>query len=169
MGEERCVSHRDASALVVNCRECDGACDLGSIECLNSIIVILAIEDGVESIHLKGELDIHYEGEAVNLLNELAEIFRICKGHRRPMEERICADCPCQPGTLFEALAASIAMAPVHRVRERLLSMPSKGNGCDGCKQRSLVSLRDVETQLTLLTERINEIAFHVVEGDVDA
>jgi hypothetical protein len=163
--KEGCKRSRVGPTLVIDCRDCDGACDLESIECLNSAIRLLAQEEGVESIHLKGEMDTLYGREAIASLIELAEVSRICLGHIREVNGKECTDCPCHPQAVFEPIANAMASPSMHRVRERVLSFPSRGEECKACCQRTLASLRDVEGQLSAIAERVNLEAFHVVEG----
>lgn len=146
--------------LTIDCRTCPGPQDLTEQACMRCCLGSLSGTASCTRIVLSRHMDVAYEGACIEVLQELAEAVRMCRGVAS--EERGCQACPARPSLVLGSLADSIPFAwggAAPSVR------PAQARaGCHSCASRVNDVATAVAARLRALERNVSREAFMVVE-----
>ncbi|RLF47689.1 MAG: hypothetical protein DRN20_05630 [Thermoplasmata archaeon] len=94
------------NTLVVDCKECDGECNLSSPKCFSGVFNIFVSEYPINSIVLSGFFERKYGSKACSILESLRDVVISLESmaESRTMNREECKKCALNPRVMFLAL-----------------------------------------------------------------
>ncbi|MDR3282806.1 MAG: hypothetical protein LBS92_04255 [Candidatus Methanoplasma sp.] len=132
-------------ALCIDCRGCVRAPEIRSNECVRCIVRHMADNGSASKVRMRTALDTELSGPAVDILGELASIYRSASSMKRSEDSRSCRTCDHSCKMVFSAAWAGFPDPYFDAARSSLARIKTTSSECTVCVKKTLRAIDQAE------------------------
>ena len=155
-GQKKVGSEIIDDTLRIDCRNCRGAPNIRSSECMKCMINNIAVQGNVDKIRLRTSRDMELSGQAVEILCDIASTRRYALLIQENNRSRMCSGCDHSRRKMLDLAWVGFPEPNFDTARNKLMTSNSSEPSCSLCIQKTYRTLDQAELGIENIKKKIS-------------